>query len=189
MPNSDRKHPEAVRVAEGAGELLPGQTRSSDTISDAGSPTPPAHVPIEDRHDLSGQQRHLVRALHERDRMLARIFGGGLMVFYDRNNTDRFALHAHAMREVMVKLSEVLDVPIKDLQVSLKGKVNELQTQWESARRGSNATLADIDSAQTLDSRARKFLRRIERFFDWFAKNHPSRRSVFGKILDRLGRS
>ena len=123
---------------------------SPEQIAPANPPEAPS---VLERPELSVQQRQLLRALFERDEVLGRIYAGGLAAFYDRGNPDQLALHAQAMREVMERLSRVLDVPAKDSHGSLKDRANKLQDQWDSACRNSKM-LARPDRQHAADAPA-----------------------------------
>jgi hypothetical protein len=82
----------------------------------------------------SGQQERLVHALQLKDGMLADMYLGALRVLSDDTNPDRFALAAHELRELMEKIPQWLDFPIRreEGRKSLKERVRDLCVQWNS---------------------------------------------------------
>ena len=60
---------------------------------------------------LAGQQQALLTALIEKDPHLGVMYLGGLHVLRQEGNPDREALAAHAIRELMEKLPQFVDVP------------------------------------------------------------------------------
>jgi hypothetical protein len=51
----------------------------------------------------TSEQEALVACLARKDAKLAKIYSGGLAVFFDEGNPLRFELAAHAMRELIEK--------------------------------------------------------------------------------------
>jgi hypothetical protein len=122
---------------------------------------------------LTGQQRALVAALRETDRQVAVMYLGALHVLQQSANPDRLALAAHAVRELMEKLPEHLDVPSHDKQpkgqASLNVKVRELAEHW--------SPIADVAAEATeVSPKMRKFNRKAQDFFVWFESNFHTRR-------------
>jgi hypothetical protein len=147
---------------------------------DAGSPVPGLV--------LTGQQQTLFTALIEKDRQLGTIYLGGLHVLHQEGNPDREALAAHAVRELMEKLPQFVDVPTPEKikkPASLNVKVRELSGHWAGVS-------AEVMSATAITPKLRKFHKRVSDFFDWFEQSFVKRRDQTAaalRSLDVTGRS
>ena len=84
--------------------------------------------------NLSGQQRSLLLAFERLDPKLARMYLGALRVLADEANPDAMPLAAHTLREIMEKLPESLDVPLKASAGALSNlRVAGLLPIWQKA--------------------------------------------------------
>jgi len=135
---------------------------------------------------LSGQQRALLQALEQKNSALAVMYHGGLHVLADASNPDRFSLCAHALRELMEKLPEYLDVSTKAQQESLKAKVREVEDSYRGMQQKTACFNTSANWDGNIDGPLRKFLLCLVRFFDWFATHHPRRREEVHGALIRL---
>jgi hypothetical protein len=137
---------------------------------------------------LTGQQQTLLTALVETDPQLGTIYLGGLHVLHQEGNPDREALAAHAIRELMEKLPQFIDVPTPEKPkkpVSLNVKVRELSGHWSGVS-------AEAMSATVITPKLRKFHIRVKDFFDWFEQSFVKRREQTAaalRSLDATGRS
>lgn len=148
-----------------------------------------AVAPAQPELVLTGQQRVLAAALREKDQQVETMYLGALHVFQQPANPDRLALAAHAVRELMEKLPEHLDVPSHDKpskrQPSLNVKVRELADQWSVVE-------AEVVDAVEISAKMRKFNKKAKEFFDWFDQNFHKRREQAAaalRALDVTGRS
>ena len=119
------------------------------------------------------------------------MYRSGLIVLADSANPDRFSLCAHAIREMMEKLHEYLNVSVQAQRESLKPKVQDLANTWSAIPKNP----APSETQRTdgiVDRRLEVFLRKATEFFEWFSKHNPTRRKeVHGALalLDGSGRS
>lgn len=131
---------------------------------------------------LAGQQQALLTALIEKDPQLGVMYLGGLHVLQQEGNPDREALAAHAIRELMEKLPQFIDVPTREKStkpVSLGVKVRELSDYWAGVS-------AEVVSATVITAKLRKFHKKVKEFFDWFEQSVPKRREQTAQALRRL---
>ncbi len=131
---------------------------------------------------LTGQQHALLVALDQKDPDVGMMYRGALHVLQS-SNPDRFALAAHAIRELMEKLPKYLDVPARGAASksgpSLTVKVRELKAQW--------TWLSDEEIAVgEISIRLRNLLGDTRAFFAWFEENYRTRRSETAAALRAL---
>lgn len=138
------------------------------------------------RTALTGQQSALLRALRERNRRLETMYLGAMCILADAANPDRFALCAHNLRELMEKLPESLDVSTKAQQESLKSRVVGLESDFVNLKHNPDYYGPESGWKGTVNGQLRKFLSRIDGFFDWFSTNHPRRRDEVHAALVRI---
>jgi hypothetical protein len=137
---------------------------------------------------LGGQQQALLTALIELDPQLGVMYLGGLHVLHQDGNPDREALAAHAIRELMEKLPQFVDVPTREKvkkPASLGVKVRELGDAWVSVS-------VEAMSAATVTMKLQKFHIKINEFFDWYEQGFVKRREQTAAALrsiDATGRS
>ena len=132
--------------------------------------------------ELLAQQRALHQALLERHAQLACCYLGALRVLEDGNNPDGIALAAHGMRELMEKLPEYLDVPMKALKESLKVKVIEVENHLSDAQAKSKCH--DEGSWRgEIDPPLKSLLDHVTVFFTWFKNHHPRRKAEASRVL------
>ena len=137
------------------------------------------------RFILSGQQRILVRALEAKNEELGRIYYGGLHILSDTKNPEALSLAAHAIREMMEKIPEFLDVPVKALRESTKAKIREVEDSWKNATANSKCHHSGRWDGE-IDGSARKLLTKLDKFFEWFRNYHPRRRDEIDRTLHRM---
>lgn len=133
----------------------------------------------------SPRRRELERELRERSVLLADIYVSAFRVLADESNPDRIALAAHALRELMEKMPEYLEVPTPAHHESLKPKVQELLEQWSSMLRKTKCWATGVWAGE-IDGHLGGFLKRLPAFYDWFSANNPLRRVEARKLLQRL---
>lgn len=154
---------------------------SADTRAEDAASSAPGLV-------LTGQQQTLLAALIEKDPQLGTIYLGGLHVLHQEGNPDREALAAHAIRELMEKLPQFVDLPTPEKPkkpVSLNVKVRELSVHWARVS-------AEAMEATVITAKIRKFHTRVNDFFDWFEQSFAKRRDQTAaalRSLDATGRS
>lgn len=133
---------------------------------------------------LTGSQRVLRSRLAALNGNLERMYIGGLTVLQDETNPDRFALAAHALRELLEKLPAHFDVPQKKSKERINDKLINLAQQWGHARKSGCHKDGTWDGA--IDKRLRSFLEHVKSFFDWHERHHPSRNAEAADALRRL---
>lgn len=113
------------------------------------------------------------------------MYRSGLIVLADPNNPDRFSLCAHAIREMMEKLHEFLNVSVQAQRESLKPKVQDLANIWSAIPK--NPVPSETQQSDgKVNRRIEVFLRKASEFFEWFSKHHPTRRKEIRGALARL---
>jgi hypothetical protein len=132
---------------------------------------------------MSGQQHSLYEALREIRQDLASMHLGALMAFYSKN-PDRLAQAAHSLRELMEKLPEYLDVPMKE-GLSLGEKVKKLAQAWKAVVKPPEDSEQSRWSG-TIDVPLQTFLIQVEEFFSWQESNRQSRTHKKLKALRQL---
>lgn len=129
---------------------------------------------------LTTQQRGVLDELSRRDRQVADMYRGAIYVLGQTRNPDRFALAAHALRELIEKLSERLGAPVAG-GPSLKERVLQLRQKWPGEALG---TVYDERTNSLSSSKpVRGFLDKAREFFDWFDQIFPSRRERIGEFF------
>ena len=138
---------------------------------------------------LSGSQLELLRALEDKDGTLGRMYMGALIVIAETGNPDRFAQCAHSMRELMEKLPRSVDVPMKAHQEQLMPKARNLEDAFAHARSNTKCLSGPAEWKGHIDVPLRRFLKRCDEFFDWFASHRPRRRAETQEMLTTLDAS
>lgn len=158
------------------------------TDKDGAPPPNPVTEARAPQFALTGQQRALVKALDEQRGYegLADMYRGGLVVLADSTNPDRLPLCAHAMRELMEKLPERLEVETQAQHESLKAKVREVEGIFVSIRSKTACHDATEGWRGPIDRPLGRFLSRFERFLEWFNSHAPRRRDEVHGALTRL---
>jgi hypothetical protein len=131
------------------------------------------------------RRRELERELRQRSSLLADIYVSALRVLTDENNPDRIALGAHAVRELMEKIPEYLEVPTPAHHESLKPEVQKLLEHWTAMVRKTKCWAMGAWTGE-IDGHLGGFLKRLPGFFEWFAAHNPLRRAEARKLLQRL---
>ncbi len=137
---------------------------------------------------LSGQQQALYKAILEKDPRMADMYLGSLRVLSDTGNSDRLALSAHGLRELMEKIPSIVDVQIKAQKESLKNKVRDLEDHWRTTVKNSKCH-NDQNWSGNIDNALLKLLGRMQDFFGWFNEHNPRRKAEVVKTLRKLDRS
>jgi len=132
---------------------------------------------------LAKKQRELVDALNEKDSRLAGIYLGVLWIRNHPSNPDGFAHAAHGMRELMEKLPIYLNFPVRQSDVSLTMKVNELGTAWQ---KGCKSNCLNAGWTGEIDGPLQKFLGTVVSFFAWYAESRPKRKERTATVLRNL---
>jgi len=133
----------------------------------------------------NGRQQALHEALLEKSPALASFYWGGLFALRQGANPERFPQSAQSIRELIEKIPEYYDVPIKAQHESLKNKVIELLNIWETTlKRSSNYSNGNWEGQ--IDRPLKDLLGKKASFFDWFKQHHPLRRAEVAATLQRI---
>lgn len=129
---------------------------------------------------LSGRQKELYRALCGHKERLGPIYAGGLRVLEDDSNPDRLAQSAHSMRELMEKIGS------SKRSGSLTGKVRGLEDPFRRWRQRKPHHFDASRRRDKIDPPPRKLLVKLDEFFEWFARIHPTRKKEFEQTMIEL---
>jgi len=132
----------------------------------------------------AGRQAALFEALVERDRSLADMYLGAVMVAGQRENPERFALAAHSIRELMDTAPRSLNVPARNLP-RLGDKVTALKSEWNKVKKRSANWDKDGWAGQ-IDAHLHGFLSRLDEFFAWQEGDMPTRKEQVARFLRDL---
>lgn len=132
---------------------------------------------------LEPLQSQLYSALKARSETLARMYFSALQVFAQIENEDRIHLTAHAMRELMGKLPEVIDVPIEDgAKQSLGSFVSNVNEEWIKMCTKSRWP-GDPKWDGEVDPDLKKFLLKIEIMLEAELRIKKDRRTVVQSVI------
>lgn len=111
---------------------------------------------------LEPLQYQLHIALKAKSETLARMYFSALQVFSQSDNADRIHLTAHAIREMMGKLPDVIDVPIEEgAKQRLGDFVNNVNSAWTKMC-SKGRWPGDPKWHGEFDNDLKKFLQKIE---------------------------
>lgn len=108
----------------------------------------------------------------------------------DGLNSERFALAAHCVRELMEKVPEIVAVSTTAHSERLGAKLAELDQCFQCVT--SNSKLKPPKWEGETDGPIRDFLERVKNFFDWKKEHMPTRRQEIAstmRALDGPGRA
>jgi hypothetical protein len=129
------------------------------------------------------EQEALVASLARRSEKLARIYSGGLSVFYQEGNPGRFELAAHAMRELIEKspiLTGRQPTPQGD---TMKNRIQAVKQAYLTMKaQGFNET-SPLDVAE---GAVRRVLGELDKFFEWMEDNRPQTAKRTAEVLSEL---
>jgi hypothetical protein len=168
-----------------SGNASAPQSQFGDVVAPRCSPATIIRPDSEEtaREPLGKRQRELVSALNEKDSRLADMYLGVLWVRSHPSNPDGVAHAAHGMRELMEKLPIYLNFPLRQSNVSLTEKVNELESAWS---KGCDSSCLKTGWSGNIDAPLRKFLDSVASFFDWYVVSRPKRKERTAKVLRSL---
>lgn len=140
--------------------------------------------------ELSGERLALYEALFRRSERIARMYLGAHSALKDTLNPERFALAAHAIRELMEKVPEIVAVSTPAHSESLGAKVADLEQSYQ--RIASNSKLKPPKWDGETDGPIGDFLEKVKAFFEWKKEHMPRRRQEIAntmRALDGPGRA
>lgn len=142
-------------------------------------------MPSFDQFKMKDQQRALYEELRKKDKSIAAMYLGALLVLQQPENPDRFAQASHSIRELMEKIPSILDVQIPAHKESLKAKIIEIQGVWTNSCE-KTCCYDEKDWAGIIDRPLRNVLVRISDFFKWFTQHYPRRKAEIAHTLREL---
>lgn len=119
---------------------------------------------------LTSRQRKLHEALVSKKQLAADLYFSALLALNQPDNPCRHIMAGHAIREMVNKLPEFLDIPQPDKPANIKAKVNDLKTAWDKC----SASGADAWD-NSVDARLQNFIKKVKQFFLWYVHEHASR--------------
>lgn len=132
---------------------------------------------------LEPMQNQLYSALKAKSEVLARMYFSALQVFSQPENEDRIHLTAHAIREMIGKLPEVIDVPIEEgARQSLGSFVSNVTEEWTKMCSKSRWP-GDPKWEGDLDPDLKKFLLKIEVMLEAELRIKKDRRTVVQSVI------
>jgi hypothetical protein len=133
---------------------------------------------------LTNEQTTLFASLHRRSERIAQMYLGAIIALKDEADPERLCKAAYEMRELMEKISEIVDVETSALEESLTSKVNELEKEFESMKATTKLKPPTWDGA--VDGPIRKFMGKTQEVLDWKTKHRPQRSEAFTRTLRAL---
>jgi hypothetical protein len=129
---------------------------------------------------LTSRQRALLDVLVEKDHDLGRMFVGAVTARAATGNPDHLEQASHSLRELIDKLPRHFDVVPVNEQGHLGNKVKDLAKRWKQERRVKNNSNEAVSD---------KFLRDLQKFFDWAEKSFPLRRELARRTVVKFDSS
>jgi hypothetical protein len=139
---------------------------------------------IAEKLALTNEQSALFTVLLGRSERIAQMYLGGVIALKDDLDPEKLSKAAHEIRELMEKLSEIVDVEIRALKESMGQKVAELEKEFVSML--SLTKLKPPTWEGAVDSPLKNCLEKIREFFDWKKGHQPKRRDEVRNVLRAL---
>lgn len=128
-------------------------------------------------------QNQLHGALKTKSEALARMYLSALQVFSQQGNEDRIHLASHAIREMMGKLPDVIDVPIEEgARQSLGGFVTNVNQEWTKMCARSRWP-GDPQWQGEIDPDLKRFLAKIETMLKAEVRIKKDRKTVVKAVI------
>lgn len=144
---------------------------------------PEVNHPEQGAIELSGPQQRLYEALTNYED-LATMYRGAVHLLKSPSISDRFAMAAHNLRELMDSLPEVINVPKKS-DFNLKSGVNELNEQWNSAKRNSDSFDGQEWSGE-IGSHLQIYFAKMEAVFSSNRKYNSKQRKKYADMVRQI---
>lgn len=135
--------------------------------------------------ELKPHQAALLEALAEKDQRVARMYQGALQVMTQTSNSDRFALAAHGVRELMEKAPKYFHGAFQERLSSLGERTRQFVEVWKKEALQSTCHVDGAWNGQ-VDPKLEKFLRHVVTFVEAYERDQPSRRQQVGEMLRLL---
>jgi hypothetical protein len=133
---------------------------------------------------LSAERLALYEALFRRSERIARMYFGAHQVLRDSLNPERFALAAHAIRELMEKVPEIVAVSTPAHSERMGSKVADLEQVYERAIAQSKVKSPKWEGET--DAPIRQFLEKAKAFFEWKKEHVPRRKQEVASTMRAL---
>jgi len=130
------------------------------------------------------EQEALVACLARKHAKLAKIYSGGLAVFFDERNPLRFELAAHAMRELIEKISWLINGEAVASGDGMKNRLDQVRRAYQMLTQGQG-----FDEKSPLsgsEDQVRAVILELSRYFEWEADNRPQARKRTARMLSAL---
>jgi len=135
--------------------------------------------------NLSARQLALFKALGDiNDGSLARIYLGAVYVLIDLNNPDRFSLAAHNYRELLTVLPTLFGIDVTPFHDNVDYRIVNLAEDFEKIQQ--NLRASDSENKVVFNQRLKKFLAKLNEFFEWYKQINPRRKDVRAQTLRNL---
>ena len=132
----------------------------------------------------TSEQSALLKCLAERSERLARIYDGGLQIFYqDGENPGRFPGTAHFMRELIDKCPILTSREPEPQGDSMKNRIHPLRRTYMGLK---GQGLNDTTSLSGFEEGVRGVLRELDRFLEWMEANRPEAAKRTAQLLSDL---
>jgi hypothetical protein len=109
---------------------------------------------------------------------------GAVIALKDELDPERLCKAAHEMRELMEKISEIVDVEIRALNERMGPKVAELETAFDSMLGKSKLKPPKWDGQ--VDQPVQRCLEKLREFVEWKKNHQPRRRDEVTSVLRAL---
>jgi hypothetical protein len=133
---------------------------------------------------LTNEQSALFGVLLGRSERIARMYLGAVIALKDDLDPERLSKAAHEMRELMEKISEIVDVEIRALGERMGQKVGELEAEFTAML--SQTKLKPPMWDGVVDQPLKQCLEKMREFFDWKKEHQPKRREEITNVLRAL---
>jgi hypothetical protein len=138
---------------------------------------------ITDLGDFTPRQSAVYLSLLRKNSELAELYRCALRALRDVGNPGRIFLAAHAVREMMNQLPDVMDVPAPR-SGDLGNKFNDILPTWQRAIAG--GCYATGQWLGAIDEPLRGFLRRLQTVIEWWQESHRSHREAAAVLFRRM---
>jgi hypothetical protein len=138
--------------------------------------------------ELTGPQARLAELLTAKAEVLGTIYVGTRMVMVQMSNTDRHALAAQGVRELMEKLPRHLRLPVTEPARSRSERLRDHASAWEAAKNASQCW-GDGQWRGEVDDPLRDYLVAEEQFIAEYLAEAPTRAAsvrILVRSLDPL---
>ena len=129
------------------------------------------------------EQTELVAILVQRNGRLKRIYSGCLRVYCQEDHPDRFALAAHAMRELLAKCPILNGEEQFRQGDSMGSRVEPVKIANQALKKAGYAEGTALD---VVAGAVRELLNKVDEFLQWMQENRPKNETKIAKLLSGL---